>query len=114
MTLPHPGALAAGADWFGTAAEALPDDADHSLLVGRIWDPSVDGPSPVVVRDGDVFDVSHRFPTVRDICEQPDPAVAVAGIDGPRVGRFAEVLANTGAATRDPTRPWLLAPVDLQ
>jgi len=114
MTVPQPQALAAGPGWFGTAAEALPDDVDQSVLVGRIWDPSVDGPSPVVVRDGDVVDISHRFPTVRDICELPDPAATVAGIDGPRVGRFEDVLANTGAATRDRTRPWLLAPVDLQ
>ncbi|WP_246016776.1 fumarylacetoacetate hydrolase family protein [Micromonospora pisi] len=102
------------ADWFGTASEALPDDADQSVLVGRIWDPSVDGPSPVTVRDGEVIDISHRFPTVRDICELPDPAAIVAGLDGPRVGDFDEILANTGAASRGRTRPWLLAPVDLQ
>ncbi|GIJ23839.1 fumarylacetoacetate hydrolase family protein [Micromonospora lutea] len=98
--------------WFGTAAEALPDD-DHSVLIGRIWNPTDDGPSPVTVRDGEVIDLSHRFPTVRDICELPDPAASVAGADGPRVGGFAELLANTGAAHRDSARPWLLAPVDL-
>ncbi|GIJ34405.1 fumarylacetoacetate hydrolase family protein [Micromonospora sediminimaris] len=100
--------------WFGSAAEALPDDVDHSVLIGRIWDPSVDGPSPVTVRDGDVIDLSRQFPTVRDICELPEPAKAVAGSDGPRVGGFDELLANTGAANRDRSRPWLLAPVDLQ
>ncbi|WP_410816802.1 fumarylacetoacetate hydrolase family protein [Micromonospora sp. 050-3] len=113
MTLPRPRGSAAGADWVGTAAEALPDDAD-GVLIGRIWDPSGDGPSPVTVRDGEVIDISHRFPTVRDICELPDPAATVAGLDGPRVGDFGEILANTGAATRDRDRPWLLAPVDLQ
>ena len=102
-----------GADWAGTAAEALPDDAD-GVLIGRIWDPSGDGPSPVTVRDGDVIDLSHRFPTVRDICELPDPATTVAGLDGTPVGDFGDILANTAAATRDRARPWLLAPVDLQ
>ncbi|PYC66917.1 fumarylacetoacetate hydrolase [Micromonospora arborensis] len=114
MTVPQPRGLAADADWFGTGAEALPDDADHSVLIGRIWDPSVDGPAPVVVRGGEVIDISHRFPTVRDICELPDPAATVAGLDGPRAGGFGEILANTGAANRDHNRPWLLAPVDLQ
>jgi fumarylacetoacetate (FAA) hydrolase family protein len=114
MTLTQSGTLAAEANWFGTGREALPEDANQSLLIGRIWDPSVDGPSPVVVRDGDVIDVSHLFPTVRDVCELPDPAAVVAGLDGPRVGGFAEILANTGAAARDRNRPWLLAPVDLQ
>ncbi|MDW5324304.1 fumarylacetoacetate hydrolase family protein [Plantactinospora sp. KLBMP9567] len=102
------------ADWFGTAAEALPDDAEHSVLVGRIWDPAVGGPSPVVVRDGEVFDVSAEFATVRDICELPEPAAVVAGLGGRRVGGFAELLGNTGRVARDRGRPWLLAPVDLQ
>ncbi|GGO32508.1 fumarylacetoacetate hydrolase family protein [Micromonospora parathelypteridis] len=114
MTVPQPRGLAADAHWFGTGAEALPDDADHSVLIGRIWDPSVDGPAPVAVRGGEVIDLSHRFPTVRDICELTDPAATVAGLDGPRVGGFGEILANTGAANRDHNRPWLLAPVDLQ
>ncbi|MEU5903106.1 fumarylacetoacetate hydrolase family protein [Micromonospora sp. NPDC047467] len=106
--------LAAGADWFGSPAEALPDDVDQSVLIGRVWDPSVDGPSPVTVRDGEVIDLSHLFPTIRDVCELPDPAATVAGLDGPRVGDFGEILANTAAASPDRTRPWLLAPVDLQ
>ncbi|MFY1693147.1 fumarylacetoacetate hydrolase family protein [Plantactinospora sp. WMMB782] len=101
-------------EWFGTAAEVLPDDAGQSVLVGRIWDPVVGGPSPVVVRDGDVFDVSAEFATVRDICELPEPADSVAGLTGRRVGDFADLLANTGRADRDADRPWLLAPVDLQ
>ncbi|WP_433124873.1 fumarylacetoacetate hydrolase family protein [Micromonospora sp. CA-240977] len=114
MTVPQPRQQPAGADWFGTAAEALPDDVDDSVLIGRIWDPAGDGPSPVTVRDGQVIDLSQRFPTVRDICELPDPAATVSGLDGPRLGGFGEILANTAAATRDHTRPWLLAPVDLQ
>ncbi|MEU8181250.1 fumarylacetoacetate hydrolase family protein [Micromonospora sp. NPDC049047] len=114
MTVPQPRQQPDGADWFGTAAEALPDDADDSVLIGRIWDPAGDGPSPVTVRDGQVIDLSQRFPTIRDICELPDPAATVAGLDGPRLGDFGEMLANTAAVTRDHTRPWLLAPVDLQ
>ncbi|MEV4823271.1 fumarylacetoacetate hydrolase family protein [Micromonospora sp. NPDC049274] len=104
---------AADADWFGAAADALPDDVD-AVLIGRIWDPSVDGPTPVAVRNGEVIDLSHRFPTIRDICELPDPAATVAELDGARVGDIGEILANTVAFTRDRGRPWLLAPVDLQ
>ncbi|SCF07868.1 fumarylacetoacetate hydrolase family protein [Micromonospora chokoriensis] len=114
MTVPRPRGAALDARWSGTAVEALPDDADASVLVGRVWDPAVEGPTPVTVRDGLVIDVSRQFPTVRDICELPDPAAVVAGLDGPTVGDFAGILANTEAATRDRTRPWLLAPVDLQ
>ncbi|MBD3146566.1 fumarylacetoacetate hydrolase family protein [Microbispora camponoti] len=92
----------------------MPDDAEDSVLIGRIWDPVAEGPSPVVVRDGDVFDISADFPTIRDVCELPEPAAVVSRLEGRRVGGFREVLANTGAADRDRTRPWLLAPVDLQ
>jgi len=114
VTVPPANAIELASDWYGTALDALPADADASVLVGRIWDPAVDGPSPVVVRDGAVFDVSSHYPTVRDICELPDPADVVRGLDGPRVGSFEEVLSNTGAANRNSGRPWLLAPVDLQ
>ncbi|PMR61779.1 fumarylacetoacetate hydrolase [Verrucosispora sp. ts21] len=92
----------------------MPQDAQDSVLVGRIWNPAAGGPSPVIVRNGELFDVSAHFPTVSDICELPDPAAAVATLDGARVGRLSDILANTGAADRDRTRPWLLAPVDLQ
>ena len=114
MTSPASNQQVGDVDWFGTATEALPDDADRSVLIGRIWDPVAEGPSPVVVRDGDIFDISSHFPTVRDICELPNPAAVVAELTGPRVGSFEEVLANTGADERDRSRPWLLAPVDLQ
>ncbi|MEW9528727.1 fumarylacetoacetate hydrolase family protein [Microbispora sp. NPDC049125] len=114
MTQPSPDEPAAEAGWFGTAADALPDDAADSVLIGRIWDPLVEGPSPVVVRDGEVLDISAEFPTVRDICELPEPAAVVSRLAGRWVGDFTDVLANTGAADRDGTRPWLLAPVDLQ
>ncbi|PZF86613.1 fumarylacetoacetate hydrolase family protein [Jiangella anatolica] len=111
MTVPASEAVDA---WFGTAADALPEDADRSVLIGRVWDPDAGGPSPVLVRNGELLDLSDRFATVRDICELPDPAAAVAGLDGRPVASLADALANTGAAVRDTTRPWLLAPVDLQ
>lgn len=114
MILPLPETVGAKDEWYGTAADALPDDAENSVLIGRIWDPAADGPSPVAVRDGEVFDVSAQFPTVRDICELPEPAAVVSRLGGQPVGTFEELLANTGAADRDRTRPWLLAPVDLQ
>jgi len=107
------GGTLVGDDWFGDAAESLPDDPD-ALLIGRVWDPAVGGPSPVLLRDGEVLDLSARFATVRDICELDDPAGALGDADGPALGTFEEVLANTGALERDPLRPWLLAPVDLQ
>ena len=92
----------------------LPDDGCAGTLVGRVWDPAVAGPSPVLVREDGVYDVSGSFATVRDLCEQPDPARAARDAAGHRLGDLADILANTDPAGRDQSRPWLLAPVDLQ
>jgi fumarylacetoacetate (FAA) hydrolase family protein len=92
----------------------LPADADRATLAGRIWRPDVSGPSIVAVRDGDVFDVSDTFPTVRDLCEADDPALALRGARGERVASLADILANTPPDRRDASKPWLLAPCDLQ
>ena len=79
-----------------------------------MWLPDVDGPAVVVVRADGVYDISRAFPTVRDLAEARDPAAAVAAVEGARIGALADVLANTPEEGRDQTKPWLLAPVDLQ
>ena len=96
------------------ARRALPDDADRATLAGRVWHPDAAGPSVVAVRDGVLFDVSRHFPTMRDLCETPDPAAALAAADGEAIGGLDAIIANTPADTRDPNKPWLLAPIDLQ
>jgi fumarylacetoacetate (FAA) hydrolase family protein len=93
---------------------ALPDDAARATLAGRVWRPDLAGPSVVAVRDGAVVDVSDHFSTMRDLCETPDPAAALGAVSGTIVGTVDDVLANTPVETRDPTRAWLLAPLDLQ
>jgi fumarylacetoacetate (FAA) hydrolase family protein len=93
---------------------ALPIDGTDGALCGRIWRPDVEGPSVVAVRAEGVVDITRRFATVRDLCECPDPAAALRAAEGETVGDFAAILANTPPETRDPQRPWLLAPVDLQ
>ncbi len=87
----------------------LPEDG---LFVGRVWRRGI-GPSVVVVRGGEVVDITTRdAPTMRDLLEQADIAAFVAGIPGEGIGSL-EALAQasvegTGGITR------LIAPVDLQ
>lgn len=95
------------------AASALPDDAGAAALAGRVWRPDQDGPSVVAIRDGVVWDISRAFPTMRDLCEVSDPAAALRDAEGEQLGALPDILANTPQETRDPGRPWLLAPVDL-
>ncbi|PPF33832.1 fumarylacetoacetate hydrolase family protein [Pseudoclavibacter sp. AY1H1] len=105
----------AAAGWSGSAAQALPADGTTGTLVGRVWDPAVGGPSPVLVTEAGVLDLSRTFATVSDITEAPDPAAAVraAATDVPSLGSLEELFANTEPDTRDESKPWLLAPVDL-
>ncbi len=92
----------------------LPKDWPHECLVGRVWRPDVQGPSVVVVRDGALLDISGVFPTIRDLCEAPEPAASVAALPGEPLGALDEILRNTPPHQRDPRKPSLLAPIDLQ
>lgn len=94
-------------------ADILPAD-DGALLFGRIWSPEVQGPAVVRIDGERLTDVSRAFPTARDLCEAVDPAAALKGAAGEDAGSLADILDNTDPETRDPSRPWLLSPIDLQ
>ncbi len=96
------------------ARQVLPDDASRATLAGRVWRPDAAGPSVVVLRDGAAIDISRAFPTMRDLCEAPDPVAALRTATGENLGPIDAILANTPPDQRDPTKPWLLTPVDLQ
>ena len=91
----------------------LPDDAKHATLVGRIWRPDVGGPSVVALRGAELVDITP-VPTMRDLCEAPEPAARSPRHAASRSAALADILANTPRDKRDPKKPWLLAPVDLQ
>ncbi|MEO5921552.1 MAG: fumarylacetoacetate hydrolase family protein [Pseudolysinimonas sp.] len=101
-------------DWTGGVAAALPTDHADATLVGRIWDPGAGGPSVVMVRDGDAFDLSGEFATMSELCELDDPAAAVRAARGLRVGSVEALLANSSSIDTDPDAPRLLSPIDLQ
>lgn len=92
----------------------LPLDHDSALLVGRLWSPAVDGPVVVRVTANGVYDLSALAPTMSELLERPGIARAVADFDAPRLAGLDEVVANSVETARDPARPWLLAPCDLQ
>ncbi|HPH14859.1 MAG TPA: fumarylacetoacetate hydrolase family protein, partial [Burkholderiaceae bacterium] len=66
------------------------------------------------LRGQDVIDITRAFPTMRDLCETPDPATALQLAPGERLCSITELFDNTPPDTRNPARPWLLAPIDLQ
>ena len=99
-------------------ATTLPQDGAAGALAGRVWRPDASGPSVVAIRGSAggvrVLDVSRHFATMRDLCECPDPAKALAEADGEDIGSLADILSNTPPDSRDEGKPWLLSPVDLQ
>jgi fumarylacetoacetate (FAA) hydrolase family protein len=99
------------ADW---AVDPLPSDAAEAVLVGRVWNPAAGGPQVVALRNGELFDITAAFPTMRDLCEAERPAAAARSAGGASIGSLGDVLANTPREARDPESPWLIAPIDLQ
>jgi len=97
------------------SASVLPEDAERATLVGRIWDPAVNGPTPILIRRGEAIDISRIAPTSSALLELERIAVVLQSAAGlPTIGRIDQLIANSDERHRDPMRPWLIAPCDLQ
>ena len=83
---------------------ALPQDAAAATLVGRAW---IEGEGPAVVRitPDAVFDLSRLAPTMSALLDLDDPAAAVRGFAGRRIGDTAAILANSACNARQPAKP---------
>ncbi len=97
-----------------TVEATLPEDGATGVLAGRIWRPELEGPSIVSIREDGVYDISQYAPTMRDLVEIDDAVTIIQDASAERIGDLADILDNTPEAMRDPARPWLLAPIDLQ
>ena len=95
------------------AAEILPVDGYRGALAGRVWRPDI-GPCVVAVREEGVFDISAACSTMSELSAMDHPARALKAAQGERIASLDELIANTPSDTRDVSKPWLLAPIDLQ
>jgi fumarylacetoacetate (FAA) hydrolase family protein len=95
-------------------ASCLPDDLDHALLIGRVWRTTpVDGPSVVVVRGGQVFDITSTVPTTADLFDRADAVQIARDAPGEALGPVnALIEASFSPAAQAGAR--LLAPCDVQ
>lgn len=95
--------------------DCLPDDRFAGTLVGRVWVPALDGPSPVLLREDGVYDLSKQKPTLSEILNLEQPAEWLAGLRQlPRIGDVQAIFENSDHTHRDSGKPWFLAPCDLQ
>lgn len=91
---------------------SLPADLAGALLVGRVWRPApIDGPSVVVVRNGEVIDITAVAPTVSDLLDRPDRVALAKSAKGESLG---DVRALMDATLQNQGGVRLLAPCDLQ
>lgn len=88
-------------------AGILPEDAENATLVGRVWDNGVDGPVPVLLKNGQLHDISAIAPTLSEILEIPDVVARLRTTgDFPVLGPFGDFTSGKSGT--------LLAPADLQ
>ena len=92
----------------------LPADCFAGTLIGRAWLPdTIPGPAVVAIREDGVYDLSSIAATVSTLLERDEPATLVHRTAGRRIGSVDEILQNT-VVTPDDSKPYLLAPCDLQ
>jgi len=97
-----------------SAAECLPRDGS-ALLIGRVWLPAENGPCVVGVRGEEAVDLTRPYPTVSQLLNAAKLQDLRAVIKGaPVIGRLDDIVANSREGERVSSRPWFLAPCDLQ
>jgi len=98
------------------SGSCLPADASTATLIGRVFLPGAPGgPSPVLIRGGEVFDLSGLAPTCAALLARDDLVGTLsAGRDLPVIGNVDDLLANSVEQERTAGHAHLLAPVDLQ
>lgn len=94
-------------------ASVLPADGFEGSLAGRVWRPGI-GPSVVAIRPDGVVDISSTVATMSELAARSERSRIIRSAAGERLGAFEAILANADPDGRDPSKPWLLAPVDLQ
>jgi len=96
--------------------QTLPRDHDIACLIGRAWVPgNPDGPSPVWIDNEKVYDLAPYSPTISQLLEKEDLARIVRGLSGLHlIGSLEDLLQNTHPKKQDFSKPWFLAPCDLQ
>ena len=95
-------------------ANSLPNDMDQGCFIGRAWIPNENsGPSPIILKGNQVYDISRQFSTISDLLEQDQPFKILQEIEGQHIGSIDELFTNTVAAP-DLNKAHFLAPIDLQ
>lgn len=98
-----------------SAVSLLPVDLSDALLIGRVWRCGhINGPSVVVVRQGEVFDISAAAHTVADLLDREDVLDIARHAKGESLGSVLTLIDDSLHAQSRQNAPRLLAPCDVQ
>ena len=91
-------------------------DLGEGTWISRVWVPGATaGPAVVLLKDGQVYDISARVATVSALLELDDPVAYLRNLPLEQsMISLDALLCNSDALLRDESQPWLLAPIDLQ
>lgn len=93
----------------------FPQDADRATLIARVSMPGF-GTVLALATPEALYDLSSIAPTSADLLAMDDPATRIAAkrTQLPKLADMQSVLENTTLNSPDLTKPYLLAPCDLQ
>ncbi|CAN7414849.1 fumarylacetoacetate hydrolase family protein [Paraburkholderia sp. SIMBA_054] len=91
----------------------LPADSERAVLIGRVWRPAPhNGPSVVVVRNDEVFDITEAVVTTADLFDRADALEIARNAPGESLGGVDALIARSLDPNATGLR--LLAPCDVQ
>ncbi|CAH0297525.1 fumarylacetoacetate hydrolase family protein [Roseomonas sp. CECT 9278] len=90
----------------------LPADFAAGAFAARIMTP--DGPGIVGFLGAAAFDMTSAYGTMAQWLDRDTPAACIRHHGAPIALDLDALLANSAHDARDPAKPWLLAPIDLQ
>jgi fumarylacetoacetate (FAA) hydrolase family protein len=91
----------------------LPSDLDDALLIGRVWRPApINGPSVIVVRRGEVVDITSTVATTADLFDRDDAVEIARHASGESLGSVDALISASLASSAHAMH--LLAPCDVQ
>lgn len=93
----------------------LPEDSFQGTLIGRAWTTgNIPGPSPVMIKENGVYDISNIAPTTSELFNRGLESLNIDLSQSNRIGGIEEVLSNSCVPNKNPNKPFFISPFDLQ